>query len=55
MVRQKISKKQRKSLAGDAGMLTFFKFAIEECRCTSTARGHVRGDATVLHDNKTEG
>ena len=47
MVRQKSSKKQRKSLAGDAGML----FAIEEC----AARGHVRGHATVLHDNNTEG
>ena len=52
MVRQKSSKKQRKSLAGDAaGMLTFAKFAIEEC----AARGHVRGHATVLHDNNTEG
>ena len=40
------------SLAGDAGMLTMLTlFAIEEC----AARGHVRGHATVLHDNNTEG
>ena len=49
MVRQKSSKKQRKSLAGHG--CRFAKFAIEEC----AARGHVRGHATVLHDNNTEG
>ena len=36
MVRQKSSKKQRKSLAGDAGMLTF---------CKVRDRGHVRAQA----------
>ena len=33
------------------GCWRFAKFAIEEC----AVRGHVRGHATVLHDNNTEG
>ena len=55
MVRQKSSKKQRKSLAGDAGMLTFRKLSRSRIDPECTARGHVRRHATVLHDNNTKG